>query len=193
MRPQITIKTSHPFQDKILDTDASEDNMASVRETRDALIDRFADTARILDHMEDISGLSFQELQISAWVFNGPDAAIASPILIPARDDTEVMYLQLLYMLSKELLYENLRDLEEHEMLDPGHDAFDVTAGLIAYEALARIEDDTHVSELLEDSVFGGEQLKTWRKVEEHAETWTPADETLLEYFDIETLTDEDA
>jgi len=193
MRPQITIKTSHPLQDKILKTGSDEDTMGEVREQRNALIDRFADTARVLDHMEDISGLPFQEMQISAWVYAGRDAAIASPILIPAQDDTEVMYMQLLYQLGKELLYQNLRDLEEHEMTEPGHDTFDVTAGLIAYTALARIEDEDHVDDVLDQSEFGGDQLKTWRSVQDHVDDWSPAEETLIEYFGIEKRTDDDA
>lgn len=193
MRPQITIKTSHPLQDKILKTGSDEETMGEVRDQRNALIDRFADTARVLDHMEDISGLPFKEMQISAWVYKGRDAAIASPILIPARDDTEVMYMELLYQLGKELLYQNLRDLEEHEMTEPGHDTFDVTAGLIAYTALARIEDEDHVDDVLDHSEFGGDQLKTWRSVQDHAEDWSPAEETLIEYFGIEKLTDDDA
>ncbi|MCJ7429163.1 MAG: hypothetical protein MUP66_02110 [Candidatus Nanohaloarchaeota archaeon QJJ-5] len=193
MRPQITIKTSYPLQEKILDTDTDEETMADLRETRDALIDRFADTARVLDHMEDISGLAYQEFQVSAWVYNGGDAPIASPILIPARDDTEIMYFELLYMMSKELIYQNLRDLEQHEMLEPGYEALDVTAGLIAYRSLARIEDNNHVDSLLDNSIFGGDQLKTWRKVQDHAEDWDPAKETLLEYLGIEITADEDA
>lgn len=185
MRPQITIKTSTPLQRFIIQKSHDEEEMETLREQRDNLLDHFAERAVILDRMEDLSGLEFTQLSIDVWYYTGRDESISSPLLISARDDPDVEFLELIFLLAKELMYQNLDILQPHEMLDTGLQKMDVTAGLLAYRALASMEGEGYVDDVLEHEIFQGESKETWDTVKERSDEWKEGT-TLLDFLGIE-------
>ncbi|MDY6777072.1 MAG: hypothetical protein SVU32_00275 [Candidatus Nanohaloarchaea archaeon] len=189
MRPQITIKTSQPFQRYILQENDSDDEMDDLAAFRDRVIDELAGRVEVIDELEARSGLEFQTFGIDAWVYTGRDKAISSPIMLPRRDDPQVAFFELVFLLAKELIFQNQDSLEDHEMLESGFEALDVTAGLIAYTATAAVEDEDFVDDLLDTSVFGGDALKTWRAVKEHAAEME--DGTVLDHLGIDQQNDD--
>lgn len=186
MRPQLTIKTSHPLQKHVLQSNHSEENMADLRAHRDQLIDKTVDNIRFLDIMQNFSGLSFRDEKINIWVYQGRDKSISSPLLLAHRGNVDVEFLELVCLLSKDLLYQNIGQLQQHEMLDPGYDQIDVTANLLAYKTLETLWDQKTVENILDHTTFGGDQLKTWRTVREKAQSWDPEQTTLLDLLGIQ-------
>jgi hypothetical protein len=185
MRPQITIKTSTPLQRFIIQKSHDEEDMEILREQRDNLLDHFAERAAILDQMEDRSGLEFAQLSIDVWYYRGQDTSISSPLLISARDNPDVEFLELIFLLAKELMYQNLDRLQPHEMLETGIEKMDVTAGLLAYRSLASMEGEDYVDDVLEHDIFQGESKTTWDTVKERSQEWSEG-ETLLDFLGIE-------
>jgi hypothetical protein len=192
MRPQVTFKTSQPLQQHIIKADHDEDSMDELRTQRDQAMDFFADRVTVLDHLEDVSGLEFRGFEdIDLYVISGRDTSIASPIMLTG-DDPEVTFVEATYFLAKELLFQNLRRMDDHEMLEPGFDRFDVTAGMLAYKAVERVEDQVFIEDILDDAAFGGDRLKTWREVRDRVEDWDEANEPLVEHLGIDVKLDEE-
>ncbi len=192
MRPQVTFKTSQPLQQHIIKADHDEDSMEELRSQRDQAMDFFADRVTVLDHLEDVSGIEFRGFEeIDLYVISGRDTSIPSPIMLTG-DDPEVTFVEASYFLAKELLFQNLRRMDDHEMLEPGFDRFDVTAGMLAYKAIERVEDQAFIEDILDDAAFGGDRLKTWREVRERVTDWDPADEPLVEHLGIDVTLEEE-
>jgi len=184
MRPKITIKTSHPLQKHILQTGDSEKDMEQLREHRDKLIDTTVDNIEFLDQLEDRLGLEFKEFKLDVWVYTGRDASISSPLLIANRGNVDVEFVELAYLVAKELIYQNLPDLKPHKMLEAGDDRMDVTAGMLAYEAVSSVAGEDYIDDILQKPPFS-EHSDTWDTVHSKVKKWSD-DETLLEFLGIE-------
>ncbi|MDY6771535.1 MAG: hypothetical protein SV186_06315 [Candidatus Nanohaloarchaea archaeon] len=187
MRPQVTFKTSQPLQEHILQTDSSADAMDELRATRDRAMDFFADRVTVLDHIEDLAGIEYRGFtDIDIYVFSGRDTSVSSPIMLAARDDEQVMFVETVYFLAKELLYQNLDRMEQgHEMLEPGKDRFDVTAGMLAHRAIERIESSDFIDTVLDSDAFD-DQRETWEDVQDRMADWDDSEQTLVQHLDID-------
>lgn len=185
MQPQVTIKTSQPFQRDIIKEHDSEEDMDEIQGYRDQLVDQLSQNIDALGALEELSGLEFIKMSLDIWVYRGGDKAISSPLLLPERSSPNAGLLELLHLVSKDLIYENKIDLKEHEMLEAGTEKLDVTAGMLAYRAMEEEATQRDIEEALNKKPFT-EQEKTWSIVREKVGEWKEKDETLLEFLGIE-------
>lgn len=185
MQPQVTIKTSQPFQKDIIQEHYKEEDMDRIKSYRDQLIDQLSQNVEALGEMEDLSGLEFAKLSLDIWVYRGGDKAISSPLMIPERDSPDASLLELLQLVAKELIYENKIELKQHEMLEAGEEKLDVTAGMLAYRAMEETASQRDIEEALNKKPFT-EKEETWNIVRENVGEWKDKDQALLEFLGIE-------
>ncbi|MDY6789483.1 MAG: hypothetical protein SVV03_05995 [Candidatus Nanohaloarchaea archaeon] len=187
LRPQVTIKTSQPFQRDIIQEHFKEEEMQEIMDYRDQLIEQLTRNLEALDEMERISGLEFMDITLDVWVFQGRDSAVPSPLMVPMRGSLQASLMELMYLIAKELIYENKMELEDHPMLEAGEEKLDVIAGMLAYRALEETETQRNIEETLKKKPFSN-QDKTWDLVREKVGEWKEKDQSLLEFLGIEKI-----